>query len=78
MIDLVGKLLGKGLAYRTDDGSVFFDISAFPGYGGLSKKKPGEHCIAGCNTAENIPATIPDSSCVVFHLNPRQGALRTL
>jgi len=42
MIDLVSQLLAKGLAYTTDDGSVFFDISAFPGYGGLSKKNLDE------------------------------------
>jgi cysteinyl-tRNA synthetase len=36
MKDLVRRLLDRGLAYTTDDGSVFFDISAFPGYGRLS------------------------------------------
>jgi cysteinyl-tRNA synthetase len=38
MIELVERLLDRGLAYVTDDGSVFFDISAFPGYGRLSRK----------------------------------------
>jgi len=38
MMDLVQRLLDKGLAYSTPDGSVFFDISAFPGYGRLSGK----------------------------------------
>ncbi len=38
MIELVQTLLDRGLAYRTDDGSVYFDISAFPDYGALSGK----------------------------------------
>lgn len=42
MIELVGRLLDKGLAYTTEDGSVFFDISAFPGYGRLSRKNLDE------------------------------------
>jgi cysteinyl-tRNA synthetase len=42
MIDLVSKLLAKGLAYPTEDGSVFFDISAFPAYGRLSGKNLDE------------------------------------
>jgi cysteinyl-tRNA synthetase len=36
MIALVQRLLDRKLAYVTDDGSVFFDISAFAGYGRLS------------------------------------------
>ncbi len=38
MIALIARLLEKELAYATPDGSVFFDISAFPGYGKLSGK----------------------------------------
>ncbi|MCO5170240.1 MAG: cysteine--tRNA ligase [Planctomycetes bacterium] len=36
MVDLVQRLLDKGVAYRSDDGSVYFKIAAFPGYGRLS------------------------------------------
>jgi cysteinyl-tRNA synthetase len=36
MVALVERLLERGHAYRTDDGSVFFDISSFPAYGKLS------------------------------------------
>jgi len=36
MVELVQRLLDRGLAYATSDGSVFFDISAFPEYGRLS------------------------------------------
>jgi cysteinyl-tRNA synthetase len=38
MIELVQALLDRGLAYTTEDGSVFYDISAFEGYGKLSRK----------------------------------------
>jgi cysteinyl-tRNA synthetase len=38
MVELVQTLLERGMAYRTADGSVFFDISAFPEYGRLSGK----------------------------------------
>jgi cysteinyl-tRNA synthetase len=36
MIALVQTLLDKGLAYRTDDGSVYFKVDAFPPYGRLA------------------------------------------
>ena len=35
MIALVETLLEKGFAYRSDDGSVYFSIGKFPGYGKL-------------------------------------------
>src|SRR5437868_8992486 len=38
MADFVAKLLDKGIAYRTDDGSYYFRIAKFPEYGKLSKK----------------------------------------
>jgi len=38
MADFVSKLIEKGIAYRTDDGSYYFRISKFPAYGKLSKK----------------------------------------
>ncbi len=37
MIALVEDLLGKGIAYRGDDGSVYFAIGRFPAYGRLSR-----------------------------------------
>ncbi len=38
MADFVTKLVEKGVAYRTDDGSYYFRIASFPRYGMLSKK----------------------------------------
>ena len=36
MAGLIATLLDKGHAYRTDDGSIFFRISSWPGYGKLA------------------------------------------
>jgi len=38
MAQFVAELEKKGFAYRTDDGSYYFRIAKFPGYGKLSKK----------------------------------------
>src|SRR5213083_3597623 len=37
MIVLVRRLLDRGVAYQGDDGSVYFAIDRFPGYGRLSR-----------------------------------------
>jgi cysteinyl-tRNA synthetase len=37
MISLVATLVAKGMAYQADDGSVYFAIAKFPGYGKLSR-----------------------------------------
>src|SRR5690348_2266889 len=37
MIALVAKLLAKGVAYKAEDGSVYFAIDRFPSYGQLSE-----------------------------------------
>jgi cysteinyl-tRNA synthetase len=37
MVALVQSLLDKGVAYRGDDGSVYFSIERFPAYGKLSR-----------------------------------------
>jgi cysteinyl-tRNA synthetase len=36
MIALIERLLAKGVAYKGDDGSVYFALAKFPGYGKLS------------------------------------------
>ena len=38
MAEFVAKLVDKGVAYRTEDGSYYFRIAKFPEYGKLSKK----------------------------------------
>jgi len=37
MVDLVSTLVERGLAYQAEDGSVYFAIDKFPGYGRLSR-----------------------------------------
>ncbi|MDE3186828.1 MAG: class I tRNA ligase family protein, partial [Acidobacteriota bacterium] len=38
MVELIEKLAAVGAAYKTEDGSWYFRLSAFPEYGKLSKK----------------------------------------
>jgi cysteinyl-tRNA synthetase len=38
MVELIQKLAEAGAAYRTDDGSWYFRLAAYPEYGKLSKK----------------------------------------
>jgi cysteinyl-tRNA synthetase len=38
MLDLIGLLEEKGLAYQADDGDVNFAVRRFPGYGKLSRR----------------------------------------
>jgi cysteinyl-tRNA synthetase len=37
MVELVKRLEARGHTYRTDDGSIWFRIATFPGYGKLSR-----------------------------------------
>ena len=40
IVDLIGTLLDRGHAYRTDDGSIFFRIATWPAYGRLARLDP--------------------------------------
>src|SRR5579871_1120636 len=58
MIELVDRLLAKGLAYQADDRSVYFAIARFPGYGKLSRLdtreiKPGARVAQDDYSKEN-------------------------
>ncbi len=41
-IDMIAALERRGHAYRTEDGSVYFKVSSFDGYGALSRVKERE------------------------------------
>lgn len=41
-VNMIEVLMEKGHAYRAADGSVYFKLSTFPGYGGLSRIKERE------------------------------------
>ena len=40
IVELIQTLLDRGIAYRTDDGSIFFRISSWPAYGRLGRVDP--------------------------------------
>jgi cysteinyl-tRNA synthetase len=40
IVGMIEKLLERGHAYRTDDGSIFFRISSWPAYGTLARLDP--------------------------------------
>jgi len=42
MVTLIKTLLAKGIAYRGEDGSIYYAVSKFPEYGKLSHIKVGE------------------------------------
>ena len=59
MIALVQKLMEKGVAYKSEDGSVYFKVRAFPGYGKLAHidfdhQQTGLRCAADEYDKENV------------------------
>ena len=59
MIALVSRLVDKGIAYRSDDGSVYFNVRKFPGYGKLAHidfdhQQTGARCAADEYDKENV------------------------
>jgi cysteinyl-tRNA synthetase len=62
MIDLIQRLLDRGFAYATDDGSVWYDISAFDAYGRLSGGTWSRDARASAWPTTNTPRTTPGTS----------------
>ncbi len=59
MIALVQKLMDKGVAYQSEDGSVYFKVREFPGYGKLAhidfdNQRTGLRCAADEYDKENV------------------------
>jgi cysteinyl-tRNA synthetase len=52
MVALIGKLIDKGAAYLSDDGSVYFRIASFPRYGCLCHLDL-EHLVAGARVNQD-------------------------
>lgn len=42
MVELIQKLLAKGIAYKGEDGSIYFSIKKFPQYGSLAGIDPSQ------------------------------------
>ena len=59
MIDLVADLVKKGIAYQSEDGSVYFSVRKFPGYGKLAHidfdhQQTGARCASDEYDKENV------------------------
>ena len=59
MITLVKALVEKGIAYQSDDGSVYFSVRKFPGYGKLAhidfdNQRTGLRCLGDEYDKENV------------------------
>ena len=59
MIDLVSKLIEKGVAYKSEDGSVYFSVTKFPPYGQLAhidfdNQRTGARCASDEYDKENV------------------------
>ncbi len=59
MIALVQDLMEKGVAYKSDDGSVYFNVRKFPGYGKLAhidfdNQRTGARCASDEYDKENV------------------------
>lgn len=59
MIALVTKLMEKGIAYQSEDGSVYFNVRKFPGYGKLAhidfdNQRTGARCLGDEYDKENV------------------------
>ncbi len=52
-IEMIATLVEKGHAYRSDDGSVYFRIASFPGYGRLSRLDERELELGKTQTARS-------------------------
>jgi cysteinyl-tRNA synthetase len=52
MLDLIGRLMERGIAYKAEDGSIYFAIARFPEYGRLSRLDTRE-IVPGARVAQD-------------------------
>ena len=55
-VNMIEVLMEKGNAYRAADGSVYFKVSSFPGYGALSRVKERELQVGSALKAHAVDA----------------------
>ena len=60
-IRMIEQLVEKGHAYRADDGSVYFRVASFPGYGRLSRIEDRELKLGAAQTANDSDEYDKDS-----------------
>ena len=65
MVDLTETLVEKGHAYVVDSGSVYYDVTSFPGYGKLSGNTL-EHLKAGHRDLETDPRKRHDADFALW------------
>ena len=83
-VNMIEVLMEKGHAYRAADGSVYFKIESFPGYGGLSRIKERElkvtNAVADADHKDSVSdfalwkAYKPEEDGLVSWEGPRGGA----
>jgi cysteinyl-tRNA synthetase len=83
-VNMIEVLMEKGHAYRAPDGSVYFKLDSFPGYGGLSRIKERElkvtNTIADADHKDSVSdfalwkAYKPEEDGTVQWPGPRGGA----
>ena len=52
MVEMIRDLLAKGIAYRSEDGSIYYNIARFPGYGKLANIQVDE-LVCGARVAQD-------------------------
>lgn len=52
MVEMIRDLLRKGIAYRSEDGSIYYNIAKFPGYGKLAGIEVDE-LVSGARVAQD-------------------------
>lgn len=83
-VNMIEVLMDKGHAYRAADGSVYFKIDSFPGYGGLSRIRERElkvtNTVADADHKDSVSdfalwkAYKPDEDGLVSWAGPRDAA----
>jgi len=75
MIALVERLLAKGVAYRSEDGSVYFAIEKFPTYGRLSRLDRRELKIGARVTSDEYAKDDPRDFALWKKATPEDDAV---
>jgi cysteinyl-tRNA synthetase len=78
MIEIIEKLIEKGFAYRSEEGSVYFSIRAFPSYGRLSHLLSSELKLnaSGSNEADEYDKDNASDFVLWKHYDPtRDGQI---
>jgi len=73
MIEIIEKLIEKGFAYKTEDNSIFFKISAYPDYGKLVRIKKDLLKVSNRNDADEYTKDNPQDFSLWKGYKPEDG-----